>query len=96
MSENAMGFEAFKAAAEQAQFAYVRPYGLYHKGQVYWASKLPRKRGTVVRFAEDLTGPCPSLMVFDLDGNFLCNAWPPAWHERDLPMFKDQSEGEAG
>ena len=84
-----MSFEGFASASENAAFAYVRPYGLYHKGQVFWDSKLPRKKGSVVRYFEDPSGPCISLCVFDLDGNFLCNAWPAAWHERDLPIFRE-------
>lgn len=80
-----MDFDGFCAAAKNAQFYYVRPYGIYHRGEVYWAPKLPRKKGAVVRFFEDDSGPCRSLVVLDMDGNFLTSAWPVSWNENDHP-----------
>ncbi len=85
MSDNYMSFEAFSAAAKDAPFYYVRPYGIYHNGEVYWDKRLPRRKGAVVRFFEDPSGPCLSLTVFDMDGNYLCSAYPISWHEDDHP-----------
>lgn len=78
-------YEGFRAACENATYAYVRPYGLYHNGEVYWDPKLPRKKGSVVRYFEDTTGPCTSLVVLTLDGEYLTNAYPASWHEDDHP-----------
>jgi hypothetical protein len=80
-----LGFSSFTAAAENATPYYIRPYGIYYRGEVYWAAALPRKTGTVVKFFEDNSGPCLSLVVFDLDGNFIANAWPVSWAENDHP-----------
>lgn len=78
-------FDGFKAAAESALFVYPRPYGIWHKGEPYWSKKLPRKPGSVVRIAEDDSGGVLSLMVWDLDGTYLCNAWPLSWCENEHP-----------
>lgn len=85
MSALNLGFSAFTEAAKKAPLYYVRPYGIYHKGEAYWSKELPRKKGSVVRYFEDTSGPCLSLCVFDLDGRFLCNAWPISWEENDHP-----------
>lgn len=85
MSENYLPFQGFRAACENAKFYYPRPYGIYHKGEVYWDAKLPRRKGSVVRYFEDTSGPCTSLVVLTIDGEYLCNAYPPAWHENDHP-----------
>lgn len=85
MSELYQDFEGFKSACEKAEFIFVRPYGIYHKGEFYWDRKLPRKKGSVVRFFEDPTGPCLSLVILTMDGHYLCNAFPLLWHENDHP-----------
>lgn len=85
MSNNCLPFEGFRAACQNAKFYYPRPYGIYHKGAVYWDPKLPRRKGSVVRYFEDTSGPCTSLVVLTIDGEYLCNAYPPAWHENDHP-----------
>ena len=82
---NALDFNSFTAAAENAIPYYIRPDGIYYRGEVYWDATLPRKKGTVVKFFEDESGPCLSLVVFDLDGNFITNAWPVSWEENDHP-----------
>lgn len=82
---NALSFDGFNAAKENAIVTFIRPYGLYHRGEVYWDADLPRKRGTVVRYFEDNCGPCTSLVVLDLDGNFITSAWPVSWNENDHP-----------
>lgn len=86
MSYNAIGFQAFTAARENASFVYVRPYGIWHKGAAYWDAKIPRKKGTVVRIAEDTSGGILSLMVFTIDGEFLCSAYPLDWCEGEHPV----------
>lgn len=83
---NALNFNSFTDAANNAAPYYIRPYGIYHRGEVYWHAALPRKKGTVVKFFEDHTGPCMSLVVFDLDGNFITNAYPVSWEENDHPV----------
>lgn len=83
---SALGYDAFTSAAKTAAPYFVRPYGIYYRGEVYWNKKLPRKKGAVVRFFEDTSTPCLSLCVFDLDGNFLCSAWPVSWNENDHPV----------
>ena len=83
-----MGFESFCAACREAEFAYVKPYGLYYKGEVFWGRGLP-KRGTAVRIFEDRPLGFITLVVLDLDGSFICNAWPPSWHEGDHPYLKE-------
>lgn len=85
---NSLSFDAFKQAAEAGIHYYVRPYGIYHDGEVYWDAKLPRRRGSVIRYSVDDTGPCRSLVVWDLDGNFLCSAYPISWHENDHPALR--------
>lgn len=87
MPENCIPFKGFRAACKNAQFYYPRPYGIYHKGEVFWAAKLPRRKGSVVRYFEDTSGPCPSLVVLTIDGDYLCNAYPPSWHEGDHPAI---------
>lgn len=83
---SALSFQAFTQAAKEAPLYYVRPYGIYHQGEAFWSKELPRKKGSTVRYFEDTSGPCLSLCVFDLDGRFLCNAWPILWHENDHPV----------
>lgn len=80
-----MPFEGFTAACQNATFYYPRPYGIYHNGEVYWDEKLPRRKGSVVRYFEDTSGPCTSLIVLTIDGEYLCNAHPPSWIEDDHP-----------
>jgi len=92
MSTNNMDFDGFRADCENAVFAYVRPYGLYYKNEVYWDSKLPRKEGTVVRYFEDASGPCTSLVVLTLDGEYLTNAFPASWHEDYHPAQHEMRE----
>lgn len=82
---SALGFSAFKEAASKATHYYIRPYGIYYRGEVYWDARLPRRKGTVVKFFEDPSGPCLSLVVLDLDGNFIASAWPVSWVENDHP-----------
>lgn len=86
---NAQSFEAFKDASNNAIFYYPRPYGIYWKGEVFWNKKLPRRQGSVVRIAEDDSGCCLSLMVWDIDGRYLCSAWPISWVERDHPFLRE-------
>lgn len=86
MSAITMSFKGFTEAAKNAPLYYVRPYGIYHNGEAYWDKELPRKKGSVVRYFEDTSGPCMSLCVFSLDGVFLCNAWPISWNENDHPV----------
>lgn len=83
MSKLNLSFEAFTKACETAEFYYPRPYGIFHKGEVYWASKLPRRKGSVVRYFEDNSTPVPSLVVLTVEGQFLCNAWPVSWYENN-------------
>lgn len=85
MSANFISFEGFTEAGRNGQLYPLRSYGIYYRGEVYWDRELPRKKGTLVRFAEDPNGPCLTLLVFDLDGQFLCNAWPVSWEEDDHP-----------
>jgi len=85
MPNNALPFESFRDACEKAVFYYPRPYGIYHKGECFWDAKLPRKKGSVVRYFEDHSGPCLSLVVLSLDGEFLCCAFPVSWAENDHP-----------
>lgn len=82
---NYLEFESFASRCAASPFAYVRPYGIYYRGEVYWDKKLPRKPGTVIRYFEDVTADCPTLIVLDMDGNYLCNAHPVSWHENDHP-----------
>jgi len=82
---NYLDFASFTASAENATPYYIRPYGIYYRGEVYWDAALPRKKGSVVKFCEDDCGPCRTLVVFDIDGNFIANAWPVAWQENDHP-----------
>ena len=89
MSENALPFEGFSAACKSAKCYYPRPYGIYHKGEVYWDPKLPRRKGSVVRYFEDQSGGFTSLIVLTLDGEFLCTAFPPSWHENDHPIQRE-------
>jgi hypothetical protein len=89
MPENCLSFDGFREACESAQCYYPRPYGIYHKGEVYWHKKLPRRKGSVVRYFEDNSGPCKSLIVLTLDGKYLCNAYPPAWYENDLAWDRE-------
>ena len=78
-----LSFDAFTSASRDAQHYFVRPYGIYYRGEVFWDAKLPRRKGAVVRFFEDNSGPCRSLIVFSADGVYLCNAWPVSWVEND-------------
>jgi hypothetical protein len=87
MSDNCLPFDGFRSSCQEAAFYYPRPYGIYHKGEVYWDSKLPRRPGSVVRYFEDPSGPCVSLVVLTIDGDYLCTAYPPAWHEGDHPAL---------
>jgi hypothetical protein len=89
MSANAMEFKGFTAACENATVTICRPYGIYHNGETFWDDELIRQRGCAIRFFEDPSQPMHSLVVLDLDGNFLCSAWPVAWHERDHPIFRE-------
>ena len=86
MGANVISYEGFLEAARNAQVYALRPYGIYYRGEVYWSQELPRKKGTLVRIAEDDSGPCLSLMVFTLDGVYLTCAWPVAWEENDHPV----------
>lgn len=88
-NENSMGFQSFRDAASSAAHYFIRPYGIYHKGNVYWDAKLPRKKGTIVRYFEDASGPCLSLVVLNIDGEFITNAWPVAWCENDHPAQRE-------
>lgn len=92
MTENALPFEGFRAACKNAKFYYPRPYGIYHKGEAYWDAKLPRRKGSVVRYFEDTSGPCTSLVVLTIDGEFLTNAWPISWAEDDHPAQHEAQE----
>lgn len=56
---NYLGFDAFKQLCERAPFAYVKPYGIYHKGEVFWDKAIPRKPGSVVRFVDGPHGRLP-------------------------------------
>lgn len=76
-----LSFDDFSAAVNEAQFYYVRPYGIYWRGQAFWHRKLPRRPGAVVRVAEDHSTPVMSLIITDMDGVFLCSAWPIDWVE---------------
>lgn len=80
---SALPFETFTARAKNAPLYPVRPYGIYHKGVVYWDEELPRKKGSLVRYFEDSSTPVLSLCVFSADGAFLCSAWPVQWVEDD-------------
>lgn len=80
---SALSFAAFTERAKNAPLYPVRPYGIYHKGVVYWSKKLPRKKGCLVRYFEDSSTPVLSLCVFTADGVFLCNAQPVQWVEND-------------
>lgn len=80
-----LSLEGFQAACESAIFYYPRPYGIYHKGEFFWDKKLPRRPGSAVRYFEDTSGPCLSLVVLTVEGEFLCSAYPLIWAENDHP-----------
>lgn len=97
MKKNFQSFDEFEKACNKARFYYVRPYGIFHRGTVYWDRKLPRKKGSVVRFFEDKTGPCRSLVCLDLNGRYLCNAYPVSWTEGTHPVLKQlKASGQSG
>ncbi len=89
MSDNlALGFNGWADACKAAAFTYVKPYGIYHNGETYWHKGLPRRPGSVVRFFLDTSGPCPSLVILNLQGEYLFNAYPISWVEGDHPVLQ--------